>query len=385
MSAMKLHVGWTVSAFLLLAVAACLAPGAALATCNPANNPTTTGIIQGQPVPCYMTVQPIDVGTGAVYAPFNTVSATAGFPNGAGSPPQTLNNNNGECFENCPPLVRGPDDLTADLAAPTPRPIPSNSRSANPIGFVVDPSSGLSPGQSNYDSTKGVDVTRALMNHLGVELVWLPMATYNNTSLTQLQVDLAPTGPNIATCTGFILNTTLTISSCNSGSQPLAIYNFLSSPTAAIAQNTYITAFVTGAGGAGTYTISQSQTVGASGKKQVTISAQASTLTSAGFKTLSQQDTTTPGAPLAISKGGTPIAPLGGANTFTPPDPTVINLFFVNNLIPPPALGGTLYGLGWLCNNGVAISAAAFQPARPDTIAHELLHNLCLDHTTYGA
>jgi len=67
----------------------------------------------------------------------------------------------------------------------------------------------------------------------------------------------------------------------------------------------------------------------------------------------------------------------------------VINLFFVSKL-NPPAAGGTLYGFAWICNNGVAIGSNTFfaptpLQARPDTIAHELLHNLCLDHTIYGA
>jgi hypothetical protein len=138
----------------------------------------------------------------------------------------------------------------------------------------------------------------------------------------------------------------------------------------------------TGSGGAGTYTVSQTQTVGGKGNKQVTITAVPFTLTSQDFKTLSQQDTNVT-TPQAISMGGTPVSPLGGGAFFD--DPTIVNLFFVQKLNPPAALGGTLYGLGWLCNNGVAIAASTFQPARPDTIAHELMHNLCLDHGNYGA
>src|SRR4051794_16879030 len=67
---------------LLLSAAACLASGTALATCIP-------GTIDPGEVPCYMTVQPIDVGAGSpvVYGPFNTVSATAGVPEGSATPP----------------------------------------------------------------------------------------------------------------------------------------------------------------------------------------------------------------------------------------------------------------------------------------------------------
>jgi hypothetical protein len=111
--------------------------------------------------------------------------------------------------------------------------------------------------------------------------------------------------------------------------------------------------------------------VGGSGKKQVTITAQSYTLTSNDFKLLSNQPN--------ISNGGTPAS-------WVNPQGTTINLFFVNKLNPPAALGGTLYGFAWLCNNGAAIAASTFaSPARPDTIAHELMHTLCLDHGTYGA
>jgi hypothetical protein len=121
----------------------------------------------------------------------------------------------------------------------------------------------------------------------------------------------------------------------------------------------------------------------------------ASTLTSSAFKTLSQQDTSQSVPHQAISTGGTPAAPLGGA-ALVPPftagnppmvtgDPSIVNMFFVNTLTPPSSIGGTLYGFAWLCNNGVAISSQTFAQGRPDTIAHELFHTLCLDHGTYGA
>jgi hypothetical protein len=76
----------------------------------------------------------------------------------------------------------------------------------------------------------------------------------------------------------------------------------------------------------------------------------------------------------------------------TPPlasDPTVINMFFVTNLIPPQSQpGGRLYGFSWINNNGIAIGANTFFPrsgARYDTIAHELGHNLALSHFDFGA
>jgi hypothetical protein len=97
-------------------------------------------------------------------------------------------------------------------------------------------------------------------------------------------------------------------------------------------------------------------------------------LTSTLFKTLSDQD--------AISQGQppTPAPPLSQ-------NPTTINMFFLNRLVPITPPGGTLYGFSWIDNNGVAIAANSLSGlgARPDTIAHELGHNFDLDHNTFGA
>ena len=85
------------------------------------------------------------------------------------------------------------------------------------------------------------------------------------------------------------------------------------------------------------------------------------------------------------SNGNTCGSPVSPRST----DASTINMFFVSKL-NPPASGGTLYGISWIGNNGVAISGNTFfaptpLQARPDTIAHELLHDLGLDHDTYGA
>jgi hypothetical protein len=415
----------------LLVATACLASGTAFATCNPAGAPGN--------VPCYIRVQPIDVanvqtglgGATVVYSPFNTTPSTVD-PTSAGlafqapttSPPSPIPS---------PPPTPAP---TANPLASISAGIPNNSASLNPIGFVVEPNTGLSPGQPGYPPmvndavAPGVDVTRTLLQQLGIDLVWLPMTEYvynsNNPSVsacpaptttsscvpapqdfTNLNVQLASTGSSVATCSGFISGTTLTITSActvpNGGTPPkpayLAAYNFLTglgiSNNADGSPATYITGLGTGSGGAGsTYKVTCQPACGASGsqiagssKKPITITAFSSTLTSSLFKTLSQQDTS-PTAPKAISQNGLPLAPLGGAAlvpAFSPADPSIVNMFFVNTLTPPAAIGGTLYGFAWLCNNGVAISSQTFAQGRPDTIAHELLHNLCLDHGTYGA
>ena len=67
-----------------------------------------------------------------------------------------------------------------------------------------------------------------------------------------------------------------------------------------------------------------------------------------------------------------------------------INMFFVSSLQPGTGVGSPLYGFAWLNGNGVAIASNTFSfpssvPSRWDTLAHEIGHNLNLDHTTFGA
>ncbi|MBV8772113.1 MAG: hypothetical protein JO166_07270 [Deltaproteobacteria bacterium] len=99
---------------------------------------------------------------------------------------------------------------------------------------------------------------------------------------------------------------------------------------------------------------------------------------STALKTLTQQD--------GLSMGNLPGAPLSS-------NPTTLNMLFVNSLVPDPSTPGTLFGLSWIGNNGIAISQSTFGSvgrggqtvnARADVIAHEIAHNLGLDHTTFG-
>ena len=344
---------------LLLAAAASLIAGAAHATCSLPSGTTPANFSPGDGnILCYVTVQPIDVCFS------QSVSGDTTTFNGCG-PFNTLPGN--------------PNPATAGMNNGT----FNNSASLNPIGFVVDPATGLSPGQQGYPGS-GVDVTRQLLHNIGIDLVWLPMAPFvssnpNFTTLSVVPKTITTNPPPPATCSGSISGTTLTITSCSSGT--LAVYNALSGLN--VKAGTVISAFTTGSGGAGTYKVNISQTVA-----KTTITASATTLTSPQFLTLSQQDTTVV-SPVAISKGGQPVAPLGGGVSPFTGDPTVVNMFFVQHL-NPPLNSGILYGFAWLCNNGVAIGGDTFSPtapllARTDTIAHELLHDLCLDHTTYGA
>jgi len=158
---------------------------------------------------------------------------------------------------------------------------PGAATSTTPIGFTyTNPTTGTT-----------TDITRALLNQIGVDITWLPVKQYNNTSYQSI-----------------------TISSDANGN-----------------------------------------------------------LTSSQFQTLSQQ--VCPGGP-CIKNGDKPTPPLN-------PIPTVLNMFFVNTLVPPTP--GTLYGFSWFGANGIVIGANAFFPPWPLTpryanLAHEIGHALGLNH-----
>jgi reprolysin-like metallo-peptidase family M12B len=99
-------------------------------------------------------------------------------------------------------------------------------------------------------------------------------------------------------------------------------------------------------------------------------------LTSVLFKTLS-----TPSGPAKAT---------GCKSNCTVPFPSktanAINMFFVDQI---SGTGGSLAGFAWLNGNGVAVSSSVFSfsslvASRFDTLAHELGHNLNLDHSTNG-
>lgn len=218
------------------------------------------------------------------------------------------------------------------------------------------------------------------------------------------------------TFAGYISGTTLTVTAVTTGQISLGdlITQTLSIGTK-VTQGTVISAQLTGTPrGVGTYTVSISQTVGSSaspiGMKARNLSENITseiwhqvgmepawfpitpyangsyasisitctlsgsdciegTLTSTQLQALTQQ----PG----ISTGTKPTAPLNSS-------PYVLNMAFVTHLVPPTS--GTLYGVSWLCNTGIAIDATNTFSSPPsgqyryDALAHEFGHNLCLDH-----
>jgi hypothetical protein len=349
----------------LLASAACLAAGSALAQCI--SSSTLPRYPTPGEVPCFITVQPIDVcGTSgtSTCAPFNSTSTTGvGTPSTAGMP-----------FSS--PTTNFPNGL------------PVNETSPNPIGFVVNPATGVAnPGSSGG----GVDITRTLLNQLGVDMMWLPMATYNS----QINTKTGTTFQTLnvtqgATCTGSIAGTALTIASCSSGSP--GVGDTLSG--AGIAAGTKIMTLVNGPNCNGTYTgtVNTPQNVAAG----TTITDPSSLFQSADFACLSYQNQIKNGTP---TFGINPATGLPNPNPNYPKQPlgspsNVVNMFFVNTLNPPPSqAGGKLYGFSWIGNNGVAISQSVFgyprsrtsPPPRSSNIAHELGHVVGLDHTTFAA
>jgi len=376
MKGSKARLGWLVRCS-LLAASICLLSGTAFAQCAP-----TLPLSSANSVPCFITVQPIDVCSCSAFtgttctgtkscAPFNTTST-----NGVGNPSTA-----------CTPANQ------------------TSASCANPIGFVVNPSTGLSPGQTGYSSgtTPNVDVTRTLLLQGGVDMVLENMEEYDSPNGVTVSgnyqtLTVTQTPNTVATCTGSIAGTVLTIPPTPGCSGSVAVFDVLSNTAGTIASGTTIAGFGTGTGGAGTYLVTPSQTV-ASGMITVSTLVQQST----DFLKLAQQvpsATTSPGpptAPCAISQMTIPPGSNGnlcGAPTFPRnPDPGIINLFFVNTLVPPSGTG-TLYGFSYIGNNGAAIAEDTFgyprvgkvPPApRPDTIVHELWHDQGLEHTGNAA
>jgi hypothetical protein len=247
------------SRLLLLSAAACVASGGALAQV---------------PITKVITVQPIDV------------CVQKAGPHGTTT-------------ESCAPFNTNPGN---------PSPTTQNS-TTNPIGFVY------SYTNSTTNKTVYIDITRAMLNQIGIDINWNPMVQYNS--------------PVINTTTGQTYQTLNVV-------QPPNNCGFAGAP--------------------------------------------ATGFQSCDFLNLSQQP--------CISKTPNPVCKITSPLSTTP---SVINMFFVNTLNPPPSqAGGQLYGFSWTNDNGVSIGANTFFPPAPLTpfvsvLAHELMHNLGVDHVSFGA
>jgi hypothetical protein len=240
----------------------------------------------------------------------------------------------------------------------------------------------------------GNDVTRALLNQIGIDLVYntrpanligganivqynSPNKTGTTTTFQTLNVTQG------ATCVGSIPKgaTTLTITLCSSGLP--SVGDTLSDTGGNIPSGTSITALGTVMpGGAGTYTVSAAPSN--SKVSSITITFTSSKFQSQDFLTLSFQPQINQGTQTASPNTVFPNAPLGVPST-------VYNLFFVNTLNPPASqAGGQLNGFTYKGNNGTVIGANTFFPPAGvplpiDVLAHEFAHGLGTDHNDLAA
>jgi hypothetical protein len=281
---------------------------------------------QSVPITDFVVVQPIDVcsSTGTGCAPFNTTNTVgnvtctgaiatttltvASCSSGTLHVSDSLSGTGIAAGTTITALVTGSGGA-GTYTVNTSQTVPSTTITATgPIGFVVNPTTG-----ATYPATGGVNVTRALLNQIGVDVTFNPIIRYNS-----------PTSPLPDTTSFQTLNVVQTTNSAGA-------------------------------------TIFQSQ----------------------DFLTLSQQN--------AISQTGKVPNPTTPAGVPVSSTSSVINMFFVNKLNPPASQsGGQLYDFSWVNNNGTSIGGNTFFPPFPLTprttlLAHAILHNLGLDHTTYGA
>jgi hypothetical protein len=203
-----------------------------------------------------------------------------------------------------------------------------------PIGFV-DESTWTDPA-THVSTTNAVNVTRAMWLQAGIDVVFLPMNTYDSPTG-------CPTGPNCNT----------TPSNWNISSNTWWATGSMDYQTLHLVQVTCAATGVT-------------------------------TLVSPDFAALTNYT-----LPCGSPTPTVAVCPTCTSAPTLPPlysDPHVINMFFVNTMADISPVSGTYYGFSWVNGNGIAIASNTFaSPPRFDTLAHEIGHVLDLDHTTLGA
>jgi hypothetical protein len=227
------------------------------------------------------------LGLDAVRVGFLTVIATLMSPGAVAAPVQYF-------------ITIQPIDVCADDG--------TGCAMMNNLGAGLDNVASAGPNVQVGFASNGINITNAIWNLAGINVVFQPTEQYNNTSFQNLQVTASTTNPG--------------------------------------------------------------------------------RFDSAQLQQLTQQ----PG--LSQGQAPTVLPPPNPLNAALSPNPTTLNMLFVGSLIPDPSTPGTLFGLSWIGNNGIAIGENAFGSfsairqqtvnARADTIAHEIGHNLSLDHSTFG-
>jgi hypothetical protein len=384
---LKRHLGSIVSSLVL--AAACLASGTATAASLDVTN--------------YIAVEAFDVCTStsptvAGCAPYNTTSTVGnvsctGGTGGVASTTLTIASTCSSGTLHVSDVLAGTGIMsgtiisalgtgsggagTYTLNQPATVPTGTTITATGPIGFWVNPTTGAA-----YPATGGVDVTAAMLQQIGVNLVYTgptPGATIptqitwtGSTAGTPTTLNVTQTTSNVATCTGSITGLVLTIAASPpcTGS-PVSVNDGLSGT--GIAAGTIITALGTGTGTAGTYAVNTSQTV-------------STTTIMVTTTTYQSQD----------------LLNLEAANeALYPVMPGTIRLYNVTKLNPPSQQSGTqLYDLSIIgpisFDDGesyglVSVAGNAFFPTFPltaltDIFFHAFGHSaFSFDHDIYGA
>ena len=365
--------------FFVLSAAACLASGTASAqTTNylmvqlfdvcTGTSPTATGCA---PYNMTSTVGNVSCtgGTGGVASTTLTITScssgtlhTADTLSGAGIASNTI--------ITAGPSAGGAGTYTLNQQANVPT--GTTITAMGPVGFWANPTTGTA-----YPATGGVDVTQAMLQQIGVNLVYINGAGTTTTIPTQIAgnttLGVTQNTNTVATCTGSITGLVLTIPSACSGTPGIVSVNDSLSGTG-IAANTIVTRLGPGTnGGAGTYAVNISQTV-----TSTTITVQTTTYTSQDLLNLEQANET-----LYPVMTGT--IRLYNVTKLNPPSQQAGSQLYDLSIIGPISFDdGGEYGLVSIAGN--AFYPPQFVPVQTDIFFHAFGHSaFSWDHDIFGA